>query len=613
MRLHLSVLPALLALHLGSPALSLVGDASVTQVGAGAVSVGFAHACALGEDGAARCWGANSQGQLGDGGTERRSEPAPVSGATGFRSISVGHGHACGVAADGALYCWGRNGYGELGDGTTTDRSEPVRAVGETLFVSVAAGTHHTCALAADGEAYCWGLNSSAQLGVAAGAPSMAPVRVETDARFASMAAGVDHTCGLVGNGRAVCWGSNDFGELGDSARALGAGQPAEVPGRTRFEALSAGSNRTCGIADGGDAYCWGNNNYGALGDGTEEHRAGPTEVVGGHDFSAVSVGGGHTCALDRDGAAYCWGLNAFGQLGDGTDDARSEPVAVRGGHAFTSISAGNYGTCATNADGEVHCWGRVDGLEDHEAGEGVEAGPARVGGGSSPGGVDGASGSGRGRTASFGALSAQVPPRTVQPGAPGEEARVLRPGELDGAELPPHTEADLRFMRGMIPHHAQALEMTRLLRDRTSDPQLHRLALRIEISQKDEIAAMRRWLRDRGEEAPGPDGAAHGRGGMAGELMPGMLAPEEMAQLARARDAEFDRLFLELMIRHHEGALVMVRELFASPGAGQGSAIHHFASEVEADQEMEIRRMRALLERGDPERDETGSGEDAR
>ena len=152
-----------------------------------------------------------------------------------------------------------------------------------------------------------------------------------------------------------------------------------------------------------------------------------------------------------------------------------------------------------------------------------------------------------------------------------------------------------------MIPHHAQALEMVELLRDRTSNPRLHRLALRIEISQQDEIAMMQRWLRDRGEKAPGAM-AHHGHDGMMGELMPGMLTPEQMTQLAEAREAEFDRLFLEFMISHHEGALAMVGELFASPGAGQGSAIYHFASDVEADQEMEMRRMRALLESGDRE-----------
>lgn len=605
MRLHLSVLPAFLALFLGSPALSSVGSSPPAQASAGAVSVGFSHACTLGEDGAASCWGTNAYGQLGDGGTANRAEPAPVSGGLTFRSISVGHGHACGVAADGAVHCWGRNGYGELGDGSTTNRAEPVRAAGDMTFEAVAAGTNHTCALTDDGEAYCWGLNSSAQLGVAAGAPSGTPVRVETDTRFESITAGVDHTCALAGNGRATCWGSNDFVELGDSTRALGAAQPGEVEG-PRYDVLSAGSNRTCGVTGGGDAYCWGNNNYGVLGDGTEERRGGPTEVAGGHDFSTISSGGVHTCALTDDGEAYCWGLNTFGQLGDGSTTNRLEPVAVAGGRTFESISAGNYGTCALTAAGEVYCWGRVAGMGGYEEGEGAATEPALVGGGSA-----GETGSGdtgdaphesrewAALSTSLGALAAQTPPRTVQPGAPGEDTRVLEPGELDGTELPPHTEADLRFMRGMIPHHAQALDMVELLRDRTSNPLLHRLALRIEISQQDEIATMRRWLRDRGEEADG-DGAHNAHGGMGGHLMPGMLTPEEMARLAEARDEEFDLLFLEYMIGHHDGALVMVEELFASPGAGQGSAIYHFASDVEADQEMEIRRMRALLDSGD-------------
>lgn len=600
MRLHLSVLPAFLALYLGSPALSLVGDPPPAQAGAGAVAVGFSHVCTLGGDGAASCRGTNTYGQLGDGGTADRAEPAPVSGGLSFQSISVGHGHACGVTADGAVYCWGRNGYGELGDGSTTDRAEPVRAAGDMTFAAVAAGTNHTCALTGDGEAYCWGLNSSAQLGVAAGTPSLDPVRVPVDTEFESITAGVDHTCALAGNGRASCWGSNDMGELGDSTRALGSAQPGEVDG-PRYDVLSAGSNRTCGVTGGGDAYCWGNNNYGVLGDGTEERRAGPTEVAGGHDFSTITAGGVHTCALDDDGEAYCWGLNTFGQLGDGSTTGRLEPVAVAGGHTFESISAGNYGTCARTAAGDVYCWGRVAGMGGYEEGEGMDTEPTLVGGEPSSGetgseGTSDAAGDGNwaALAAPLGALSAQTPVRTVQPGAPGESTRVLEPGELDGTELPPHTEADLRFMRGMIPHHAQALEMVELLRDRTSNPRLRRLALRIEISQEDEIAMMQRWLRDRGEDTPGGM-AHHGHDGMM-ELMPGMLTPEQMTQLTEAREAEFDRLFLEFMISHHEGALVMVQELFASPGAGQGSAIYHFASDVEADQEMEIRRMRALL-----------------
>jgi uncharacterized protein (DUF305 family) len=147
--------------------------------------------------------------------------------------------------------------------------------------------------------------------------------------------------------------------------------------------------------------------------------------------------------------------------------------------------------------------------------------------------------------------------------------------------------------MQGMIGHHAQALEMTALLRERTSRDDMRLLAERIEVSQGDEIRMMQRWLQARGQEVPGPH-AMHEHG-----LMPGMLTPEEMDRLAAASGAAFDRLFLESMIKHHEGALVMVKDLLSRDGAAQGSDIFGFASDVDADQRMEIERMRGMLAAG--------------
>ncbi|MCA1586537.1 MAG: DUF305 domain-containing protein [Acidobacteria bacterium] len=154
------------------------------------------------------------------------------------------------------------------------------------------------------------------------------------------------------------------------------------------------------------------------------------------------------------------------------------------------------------------------------------------------------------------------------------------------------HTTADARFMQGMIGHHAQALEMAALLPSRTDREDMKLLAKRLEVSQADEIGMMREWLQLRGRDVP--DAHAHHAHGAA--LMPGMLTPEEMTRLADAKGAEFDRLFLEGMIKHHEGALTMVQELFSSPGAGQEADIYAFASDVDADQRMEIDRMRAML-----------------
>jgi uncharacterized protein (DUF305 family) len=146
--------------------------------------------------------------------------------------------------------------------------------------------------------------------------------------------------------------------------------------------------------------------------------------------------------------------------------------------------------------------------------------------------------------------------------------------------------------MQGMIGHHQQAIDMTGLLSTRTARDDMRKLALRIEVSQSDEIRMMQRWLEARGQEVPSLH-ALHAHGAT---LMPGMLTQQEMDRLAAANGAEFDRLFLEGMIKHHGGALTMVKDLFATPGAGQESEIFAFASDVDADQRMEIERMAAML-----------------
>jgi uncharacterized protein (DUF305 family) len=184
------------------------------------------------------------------------------------------------------------------------------------------------------------------------------------------------------------------------------------------------------------------------------------------------------------------------------------------------------------------------------------------------------------------------LPPPLVQPGAPGEATRPIDAGRASDLSGVRFTEADVQFMQGMIGHHTQAIEMTALLKTSSANPGMHKLAQRIELSQDDEIHMMREWLRARGQELPNPH-AHHLHGA---RLMPGMLTAEEMARLAAAREAEFDRLFLEFMIKHHMGALVMVDELFAQPGAGQESDIFAFASDVVADQRMEIERMAVML-----------------
>lgn len=196
--------------------------------------------------------------------------------------------------------------------------------------------------------------------------------------------------------------------------------------------------------------------------------------------------------------------------------------------------------------------------------------------------------------------VAAPTPPAAslVQPGAPGQ-ATLAVDSAPQGERPAVHSEADVRFMQGMIAHHAQALVMTAMVPDREPSEGLALLAQRIEASQKAEIGLMQQWLRRRGEEVPPTDDMHQHHAGH-GMLMPGMLTDAQLGEMRAAVGPEFERLFLVYMISHHEGALTMVEELFAAERAAQDVETYRFASDVDADQRMEIRRMRAMLRSAD-------------
>jgi uncharacterized protein (DUF305 family) len=188
--------------------------------------------------------------------------------------------------------------------------------------------------------------------------------------------------------------------------------------------------------------------------------------------------------------------------------------------------------------------------------------------------------------------------PVVVQPGAPGQPTRTLPP--TTRATLPPRSPADVQFMQGMIMHHAQAVEMTALIESRTQNKDLRLLGARISHSQAEEIGFMKRWLEARGEpvsmasmampEMPGMDMSKEPM------LMPGMLTPKQMEALKKAKGAEFDQLFLTGMIQHHTGALIMVKDLFDTAGAGQDAELFNFTTDIDGGQRAEIRIMQNML-----------------
>jgi uncharacterized protein (DUF305 family) len=191
----------------------------------------------------------------------------------------------------------------------------------------------------------------------------------------------------------------------------------------------------------------------------------------------------------------------------------------------------------------------------------------------------------GAGRSASIGTAPTPEPTES----SPAAIARA----RADSARYP-YTAADIAFMQGMIGHHAQAIVMSRLAPTRTESASIRTLAARIINAQQDEIAIMERWLRDR--QQPVADTSMAGHQHMGHPMMPGMLTDAQMAELEAARGDDFDRRFLRLMIQHHEGAITMVTDLFATDGAAQDQTVFRFASDAQVDQRTEIARMQRML-----------------
>lgn len=303
--------------------------------------------------------------------------------------LSVGGGHTCAAGDDGNTYCWGANDNGQLGTGDygrLHNRYTPAPVDFSELFRGVAGGNRHTCALAADGTAYCWGDNRRGQLGIGfTNGPelcdgngcsttpvevvrgtfvlSATPVRSGSNGplRFSAVTTGNNHSCGITTEGTAYCWGDNDYGQLGNGDAWTTEPSPVQVVGDHNWWILSAGGYHTCGITDEGKAYCWGEGWDGQLGTGVpyyEVPEMEPAPVAGDHHWSTISAGSRHTCGITDDDTAYCWGSNSSGSLGDGTDTSAPEPVEVTGGHVFQHISANSYYTCGVTSGGTGYCWG---------------------------------------------------------------------------------------------------------------------------------------------------------------------------------------------------------------------------------------------------------------
>lgn len=294
------------------------------------VSAGRGHSCALTSSGEIYCWGSNTSGQLGAGTrTIHRLEADLVSGINNAVDIATGAHHSCALLASDVVQCWGSNGTGQLGDGTTTDRSLPVQSIGLASISSITAGGGHTCGLSPAGTVNCWGSNFFGELGDGTTRERLAATTTAGITDAIQLAAGDLHTCALRSNGSVMCWGYNHHGHLGDGTtthRAI----PVAVVGVSDATSIATGDAHSCAVRQNGTVLCWGSNSDGQLGDGTTTvNRLTPVTAVGVSDAVSMAAGGSHTCTTRANGAIDCWGTNNWGQLGNATDDPSSTPVLV--------------------------------------------------------------------------------------------------------------------------------------------------------------------------------------------------------------------------------------------------------------------------------------------
>jgi alpha-tubulin suppressor-like RCC1 family protein len=324
------------------PALLASSPRQVPGTGWAAVSVGDDgigddHTCAIRTDHTLWCWGGNGYGQLGTGGTGSASTPVQVGTDTDWATVSAGDVSTCATRTDQTLWCWGDNVYGELGIGeTSTSTSTPVQVGTDTNWVTVSARDLDACATRTDHTLWCWGDNYLGQLGTGGTGSASTPVQVGTAANWVTVSAGEAFTCATRAGRTLWCWGDNGFGELGTGGTSgISTNTPARVGTAADWVTVSAGGEFTCATRTDRTLWCWGYNYFGQLGTGGTGDASTPVQVGAAADWVTVSAGGeggysgGHTCATRAGGTLWCWGDDEFGELGNGISGIVPTPRPV--------------------------------------------------------------------------------------------------------------------------------------------------------------------------------------------------------------------------------------------------------------------------------------------
>lgn len=286
-----------------------------------------------------------------------------------WSALDASEAYTCGLSPTGEALCWGGvGGYYDpapLTDSLMPNSAVPLRVPGERRFVDMTVGALSMCALDTERRAFCWGANQRGEVGDGSYLAKRGPSAVLGDHRWRMISAGGVHVCGVTVDGQTYCWGNQFRGALGNAALDGASAEPVLVHGGFTFDSVYAGAGTSCAIAPAGEAYCWGINDYGILGDSQTpepfKESASPSRVAGGYQFGSLALGGNHACGITRDAHLYCWGWNANGQLGNGSTQPSSTPVLVSGDLRWASVSLGNQHSCGLTTAGGVYCWGNND------------------------------------------------------------------------------------------------------------------------------------------------------------------------------------------------------------------------------------------------------------
>lgn len=322
------------------------------------LATGGVATCGVAEDGLF-CWGSSADddgpgGLLGDGAQIPSFVAVKVNGE-GWASGSSGGYVGCGLTSGGKLSCWGANNQGQLGDGTGLDSAVPVAVAPEATYREVSAATLHVCGIRSDDSLWCSGHGESGDLGDGQNMSSLTPVQVPSDSGWKHVSVAFGSACAVRGDSTVWCWGM----EQGNAV------SPVQIGADSDWATVSTKWFHACGLKTNGSLWCWGHGRYGALGQNDADDSATPRQVGSDTDWASVTAADWASCALKKSGALYCWGDNSKGQLGVGDTAGHSGPQAVTmGNSAWKAFDVGALVACGIASDATLWCWGsNADGM----------------------------------------------------------------------------------------------------------------------------------------------------------------------------------------------------------------------------------------------------------